>query len=133
MWRPGITTAQITGVSGSCVLQKKKNAVLVTVNTAFLADNGPANNSAPLTLPWFAAITSGDNIIQKTDYTLNMAFNGNVSTVGGTAKPIKVEMPNTPATANIGDPRRLRADAGPARLCRGPSECRALKSWGPLN
>jgi hypothetical protein len=95
-----LTTAQITGVSGSCVLQKKKNAVLVTVNTAFLADNGPANNSAPLTLPWFAAITSGDTIIQKTDYTLNMAFNGNVSTVGGTAKPIKVEMPNTPATAD---------------------------------
>jgi hypothetical protein len=95
-----ITTAQVTGVSGSCKLQEKKNAVLVTVKPAFLADNGPANNGAPLSLPWFTAITANDNIIQKSNYTLNLAFNGNQSTIGGTAKPIKIELPNTPDTAN---------------------------------
>jgi hypothetical protein len=94
-----VSTAQITGVSGSCLLQPKKNAVLVTVNTAFLADNGPANNSAALVLPWFTAITSGDSIIQKIDYSQKLAFDGNVSTVSATAKPVKIELPNTPATA----------------------------------
>ncbi len=96
-----LTTAQITGVSGSCKLQAKKHAVLVTVNTAFLADNGPANNGKPLVLTWFAAITDGTNIIQKTDYTRVFSFNGNVSAVSGTAKPVKVELPSIAATQNV--------------------------------
>jgi hypothetical protein len=95
-----ISTAQITGVSGSCKLEPKKHALVVTVNTAFMADNGPANNFNPLTLSWFAAITSGDTIIQKTDYIRVFNFDGNSSAVSGTAKPIKVELPNVPNSAN---------------------------------
>ena len=96
-----LTTAQITGVSGSCKLQPKKHAVLVTVNTAFLADNGPANNGKPFVLSWFAAITDGTHIIQKTDYIRVFSFNGNVSAVSGTAKPVKVELPSIAATQNV--------------------------------
>jgi hypothetical protein len=95
-----ISTAQITGVSGSCKLKPEKHALVVTVNTAFMADNGPANHFNPLTLTWFAAITSGNNIIQKTDYTRVFNFDGNSSSVSGPAKPIKVELPNTPDSGN---------------------------------
>jgi hypothetical protein len=95
-----ISTAQITGVSGVCKLEPKKHALVMTVNTSFMADNGPANNFKPLSLTWFAAITSGNNIIQKTDYTRVFNFDGNSSAVSGTAKPIKVELPNVPASAN---------------------------------
>jgi hypothetical protein len=95
-----ISTAQITGVSGSCNLHPKKHTLIVTVNTNFTADNGPANNFNPLTLTWFAAITSGNTVIQKTDYTRVFNFDGNSSSVSGTAKPIKVEFPNVPSSAN---------------------------------
>ncbi len=95
-----LSTVQITGVSGVCKFEQGKNAVLVTVNTAFLADNGPANNNAPLALPWFAAITAGDNIVQKTDYTQRLSFDGNDSTTSANAKPVKIELPNTPDNAN---------------------------------
>ena len=95
-----ISTAQITGVSGVCKSEPGKHAVLVTIHTDFLADNDPANNSAPLVLPWFAAITAGDNIVQKTGYTQKLNFDGNMSTVTATAKPIKVELPNTPDNAD---------------------------------
>lgn len=96
-----LTTAQVTGISGSCVLRKKKNAVIVTVKTAFLADDGPANNGAPLALPWFAAITEGDKIIQKTEYVQKLKFSGNQSEASAAAKPVKVELPNIPATAKM--------------------------------
>ncbi len=95
-----VSTAQITGVSGVCKLEKKKNAVLVTVHISFLADNGPANNGAPLTLPWFTAITAGDNIIQKVRYDQTLKFAGNSTTAGAMAKPVKIELPNVPDTAN---------------------------------
>lgn len=96
-----LSTAQITGVSGACKFHKDKNTVTVTVNTAFLADNGPANNNAPLALPWLAAITDGDTIIQTANYTQGLKFDGNNSTTSANAKPVKFEMPNSPETANI--------------------------------
>lgn len=95
-----VSTAQITGVSGVCKLEKKKNALLVTVNISFVADNGPANNGAPLSLPWFTAITAGNNIVQKVNYTQTLKFAGNSTTAGAMAKPVKIELPNVPDTAN---------------------------------
>jgi len=95
-----VTTAQISPPSGVCTLEKKKNAVLVTLNTSFLADNGPADNGAPLNLTWFASISQGDNIIQKTDYTQTLSFDGNSSTASATSKTVKIELPDIPDTQN---------------------------------
>ena len=95
-----LTTAQIQPPSGVCKFHKDKNAVVITVNTAFLADNGPANNNAPLALTWFTAITTGDNIVQKSDYTQKLSFDGNNSTASATAKPVKIELPNDPDNVN---------------------------------
>jgi hypothetical protein len=96
-----VSTAQVSIVSASCQFEKSKNAVLMTINTSFLADNGPANNFAPLALPWFVAIADGDNIIQKTNYIQKLKFDGNSSTTAATAKPVKVEMPNSAETQNL--------------------------------
>lgn len=96
-----ISTAQITGISGSCLLQKKKQTVLMTINTAFQADNGPANNNAPLALPWFVAITEGDKIVEKTDYVQAVKFDGNQSSVSAAAKPVKIELPNVPLSTSL--------------------------------
>lgn len=94
-----VSTAQVTGVSGSCKLKDDKKNVMVTVKTAFTADNGPANHNAALDLPWFAAIAAGNHIIQKVDYSQKLAFGGNESMASGTAKPFKIELPNIPSTS----------------------------------
>ncbi len=96
-----ITTAQVTIPSASCLLLPKKNAVLMTVNTSFVADNGPANNNASLALPWFVVISQGDRIIQKNEYVQNLSFGGNNSTASATAKPVKIELPSIPDTQNV--------------------------------
>jgi len=95
-----ITTAQISPPSGACQFHKDKNSVVVTINTAFLADNGPANNNAPLALPWFAAFTTADNVLVKSDYTQHLSFDGNNSTTSATAKPVRIELPNDPENEN---------------------------------
>ncbi len=95
-----ITTARITGVAGSCTLEKNENLLEVTFQAGFSASNGPANNSAPLTLPYFIAITHGENIISKTDYTIGLNFDGNATTAQATTKPVTVELSNVPDSAN---------------------------------
>jgi len=96
-----LTTAQITGVSGDCALEKEKQALLITVKPTFLANNGPANNGKPLTLPWFAAITQDDSIISKSHYDVTLKFSGNANMASTTAKPAKIEVPNVPASAQL--------------------------------
>ena len=96
-----LTTAQITGVSGDCALEKDKQALLITVKPTFLANNGPANNGKPLTLPWFAAITQDDSIISKSHYEVTLKFSDNANTASATAKPAKIEVPNVPDSAQL--------------------------------
>jgi len=96
-----ITTAQITGVAGACVLQSKKHLLNVNFQAGFSATNGPANNGKPLTLPYFVALTRGDHIISKTDYTITLTFDGNASTAQATTKPVKIEVSNDHASAHV--------------------------------
>ncbi len=94
-----ITTARVTGVAGSCLLKVKKNLLDVKFQAGFSASNGPANQGAPITLPYFIAITQGENIIQENHYTILLKFDGNASAAQATSKPFTVELPNTPDSA----------------------------------
>ncbi len=98
-----ISTAQLTGLSGACTVKKKDKQKILEVQFTnnFLADNGPANNGKPVTLPWFVAITRGNQIIDKKDYQITLGFDGNVSTTAATSKPVKIELPATPDSANL--------------------------------
>jgi hypothetical protein len=91
-----ITTARITGIAGFCELKRKNKqrpTILVKFKAGFEAGNGPADNGATLALPWFVAITRGDRIISKSEYTAVLKFNGNMSTAEVISKPLKVELP----------------------------------------
>ncbi|GLR68342.1 hypothetical protein GCM10010909_30230 [Acidocella aquatica] len=94
-----VTTARITGVAGSCLLKVKKNLLEVKFQAGFSASNGPANQGAPITLPYFVAITQGDTIVQENYYSIVLKFNGNASIAQATSKPLAVELPNTPDSA----------------------------------
>jgi hypothetical protein len=87
-----ITTAQITGIAGSCTLAPKKDLLVVNFQAGFAATNGPANHGAPLALTYFVAVTDGDDVVSKTDYTITLAFDGNASTAQATSKPVKIDI-----------------------------------------
>ncbi len=94
-----VTTAKITGIAGSCTLEPKKNLLRVTFRAGFSASNGPANQQAKLVLPYFVAISNGDNVISKTPYTITISFDGNVTMASATSKPVTVELSNVPESA----------------------------------
>lgn len=98
-----ISTAQLSSVSGDCVYQKKHKAGVLEVRftSNFLADNGPANNDQPITLPWFVAITRGSQIIEKQDYQVTLKFDGNMSIAAASSKPVKIELPAVPDSAGV--------------------------------
>jgi hypothetical protein len=93
-----ITTAHITGVAGSCDLVKP-GVLKVTFQAGFSASNGPANQGHTLKLPYFVALTQGDTIISKTLDTMEIPFDGNVSTAAVTGKSITLEVPNANGSA----------------------------------
>ncbi len=94
-----ITTAQLTGVAGSCALVKG-NTLRVTFQPGVKASNGPANHGQTLELPYFVALTDGDTIISKTPGTMEIPFNGNVSAAAVTGKTLTVDVPNTPSAGH---------------------------------
>jgi predicted small lipoprotein YifL len=96
-----LTSAKVTGVAGSCVLEPKKKLLKVTFQAGFSATNGPANHFATLNLPYFVSISQGDNIISKNAYSIPMSFDGNTSTTSATSKPVTVELSNVPESADI--------------------------------
>jgi hypothetical protein len=96
-----ITTAQITGVAGSCTLRPKKHLLDVKFQTGFAATNGPANNGDTQNLPYFVAITQGNKIVSKSDYTIALKFDGNASTAQASSKPVTVELSDRPSSLHV--------------------------------
>ena len=96
-----ISTAQITGLNGACVVNTKTNTMTVSLSPALLADNGPANQGAPLTLPWFVSISRGDQIIDKHVYATTLTFDGNVTQTAMAGRTVKVDLPDSPDSAGI--------------------------------
>ncbi len=91
-------SARITGVAGSCDLEKN-GVVRITFQAGFTASNGPANHGHSVSLPYFVAETEGDTIISKTLGTIDVPFNGNFSTAAVTSQKLTVEVPNEHSSA----------------------------------
>jgi len=94
-----VTQAQITAVAGSCTLHPAKRLLDVKLQAGFTATNGPANQSKPVTLPYFIAITDGETIIAKTDYSMVLNFEDGVASATATSKPATIELPNNHESA----------------------------------
>jgi hypothetical protein len=94
-----ITHAQITGVAGTCQLDKKGHLLTVKFQAGFAATSGPANTSSTLILPYLISESQGDVIIGVTDDTIPLKFDGNQSAAQATTKPFTLHFPNAPDTA----------------------------------
>jgi len=94
-----ITSAHLTGVAGTCAL-KGESVLHVTFQAGVLASNGPANHGQTLELPYFVALTEGDDIISKTIDTIAIPFDGNVSTAAVSSKTLTEDVPNTHASGH---------------------------------
>jgi hypothetical protein len=96
-----ITHAQITGVAGSCTLEKKKKELRVTFQAGFAATKGPASTSPTLVLPYLVSLSQDDNIVRVTDYAIPLTFDGIASAAAATTKPFNYVLPNVPETATL--------------------------------
>jgi hypothetical protein len=88
-----LTQAQISGVAGSCVLNKKTNTLTLTFKAGFTAEDGPANHGAPVTLPYFIAITAGDDVVTKVPGSVTLDFAGR-TLAQATTSSMKLKFPN---------------------------------------
>ncbi len=99
---PGISarevSARITGVAGSCTAQGKRR-VVTKFRVGFSAVRGPALSGNQITLPYFIALTQGGQIIGKQVDPVTFKFKQGVNQTVATTKPIKIEMPNAPVSA----------------------------------
>lgn len=96
-----IAEGRITGVAGSCTLEKKKNLLRVTFRAGFAATSGPANTGQALVLPYLVSVSQGETISSVTHKAIRLAFNGNATTAMAASKPQVVILPNTPESAGI--------------------------------
>ncbi len=91
-------SARITGVAGTCATHGK-DEVLTTFRIGFAATRGPALIGDQITLPYFIALTQGDQIIGKQLDPITFDFKNGATEAVATTKPIKIEMPNAPVSA----------------------------------
>jgi hypothetical protein len=94
-----VTSAHITGVAGSCALQGGSE-LRVTFRAGISASNGPANHGQTLELPYFVAVTAGEDIISKTVDTMAIPFDGNIATASVSSNTLTVDVPNTHASGH---------------------------------
>jgi hypothetical protein len=93
-----LTTAQITGVAGSCRPSDDHTTSKVTFKAGFTATNGPANHSQPVTLPYFVAVTSDNRIIAKADHSITLKFGDNANTANADSPTLSIDVPNDDAS-----------------------------------
>ncbi|OZB39924.1 MAG: hypothetical protein B7X48_06655 [Acidiphilium sp. 34-60-192] len=91
-------SARITGVAGRCATHGK-NGVLTVFRVGFAATRGPALIGDQITLPYFIVLTQGDQIIGKQIDPITFDFKNGRNRAVATTKPIKIEMPNAPVSA----------------------------------
>ncbi len=99
---PGVAarevSARITGVAGRCAAQGKRR-VITRFRVGFSAVRGPALSGDQITLPYFIALTQGEQIIGKQVDSVTFKFKKGADQTVATTKPIKIEMPNAPVSA----------------------------------
>lgn len=94
-----LTTAQITGVAGSCQPSDDHTTAKVTFKAGFTATNGPANHGQPVTLPYFVAVTSDNRIIAKALHSITLKFGDNANTANADSPTLTIDVPNDDASA----------------------------------
>ncbi|MDE8348609.1 MAG: hypothetical protein POG74_03880 [Acidocella sp.] len=94
-----ITTAQITGVAGSCQSSDHQTTAKVTFKAGFSATNGPANHGQPVTLPYFVAVTSDNRIIAKAYHRITLKFGDNANSANANSPTLSIDVPNDDASA----------------------------------
>jgi hypothetical protein len=65
----------------------------LSFQAGFTADDGPANHGAPVTLPYFIALTAGDDVVTKIPGSMTLDFAGH-SLAQATTSSIKLKFPN---------------------------------------
>ena len=106
-YRPGsldlrdqVVRARVYDISGTCTFNKDGTAVDTDVQVSVEAARGPAFEGTSMGLPVFVAVTLGDEVRDKTLFTLPIKFDGNVDTVRAQSQSIHMILPVSPSLSS---------------------------------
>ncbi|HEY1631980.1 MAG TPA: hypothetical protein VGF56_11750 [Rhizomicrobium sp.] len=69
-----VYTMEIVGVEGSCDYDKKGRDADASVDVHFRATRAPTGEQAVYNVPYFVAVTQADRIINRQNFTVQIAF-----------------------------------------------------------
>jgi hypothetical protein len=91
-----VLDGRITGLQGSCRLADKPGQLDVSVQVAMELARGPAAPSRALDVPYFVAVTEGEQILGKQTLTQHVEFPPNVDRVRVTSRTVTLRLPIGP-------------------------------------
>lgn len=89
-----VVDARITAVPATCS-QDKDGEVNATLRVNMAVSRGPAATSRQFGLPYFIAVTQGDRVLDKQDYTMPVEFAANANQAVPSGQPIDLVLPVT--------------------------------------
>ncbi|WP_144300050.1 hypothetical protein [Elioraea rosea] len=89
-----VIAARITALNGSCTLVNRETAVQVTMTMAVEATRGPAAPGRTVQIPYFVAVTKGNQeILDKAVYALTAEFPANTQRVRMRGEEVRLTLP----------------------------------------
>jgi hypothetical protein len=89
--------ARVEGIDGNCK-PGGRDRLAARLTVGFRIARGPAASGRVFDLPYFVAVTRGDQILDEHFYTLHVEFPGNVETVDLRSEPVDLLLPTPPGT-----------------------------------
>ena len=91
-----VVDARITAIPAKCQAEEP-GKVSANIRISMAAQRGPAATDRKVTLPYFVAVTEGERILDKQDYTLVVEFAANANQALPTTPEIDLILPVTKA------------------------------------
>lgn|SRR5271165_1541604 len=91
-----VLTGRITAVSGKCRAGDSAKQLAADVTVTMQVSRGPAMQGRETDVPFFVAITSGEQIFTKQVYAAHVVFPPNVDQVSLVSEPIPMVFPISP-------------------------------------
>ena len=90
-----VLLAQVKGMDGTCK-PGGPAVTAVSLSVRFAVDRGPAAPGRVADIPWFVAVTEGNQILDRQTYLLRAVFPPNTDQLALASDPITLKLPTSP-------------------------------------
>ena len=95
-----VVNGRITGLSGKCALDDREH-LRTTISVGMDLTRGPAAPGRVVDVQYFVAVSEGDTILTKQDYTLHVAFARNSDRERLTGDQVELVLPVTKEKSGV--------------------------------